>query len=241
MGRQLPGRQLLGRRWWRRWRRRVVADRGLPARHGLLRLGGRAHAQCGGSVRVRRLQQRAADHRGTARDRHAAAGGAAVRACRGLEHVLQEAIEDPRNKTQLLRYEQDVQKCASAPWCTRAYRLAATSGSADPVHALAVPLRSALSPADGYSTTVSHGAPARRAALYTEYKAEEEQSRAAQGMVICDVATAPWLRSRQLISSLGSDLVVQTPPLPRARLRSYHRGSADRWLSPPPKPLSTCC
>ena len=27
-----------------------------------------------------------------------------------LEHVLQEAIEDPRNKTQLLRYEQDVQK-----------------------------------------------------------------------------------------------------------------------------------
>jgi hypothetical protein len=46
--------------------------------------------------------------------RAGAAGGAAVRACRGLEHVLQEAIEDPRNKTQLLRYEQDVQNCASA-------------------------------------------------------------------------------------------------------------------------------
>ena len=62
----------------------------------------------------RRLRQRAADHRGQARATARRRSGRRSRACRGLEHVLQEAIEDPRNETQLLRYEQDVQNCASA-------------------------------------------------------------------------------------------------------------------------------
>ena len=34
----------------------------------------------------------------------------AAQAAPRLDPVLQEAIEDPRNKTQLLRYEQEVQK-----------------------------------------------------------------------------------------------------------------------------------